>query len=163
MFNLLKNNYLLFVGVILFILTLVIIIILTVSLSSERAANTPQQLITTPTPTPRFQRRQNDLPEAESQTYYSDNSGKVGTLIVTSSLKDVRVRIDDGNEESGINSTPYPMQYPPFIISNIPTGKHTLRAAKPGYVFQTIPVIINADKTTEIYIQLKPIRGMQDE
>lgn len=126
---------------------------------------TPQptrpQSTPTPTPPPFLTLDEISYPEATPQPYYSSAStSAVGTLIVTSVQEDVRVMIDDGEEEADQTPTKYPIHITPFRVEDIPVGEHTLRAAKYGYIFQTIPFRIDPNTITRIEVNLKRIQSV---
>lgn len=125
----------------------------------------PRETPITPFPSPTtvelLTQRERKYPEAITQPFYSDNSGRTGTLIVTSPLSDVRIKIDSGDEEVPVSPVSYPRQRPPFKISNMPSGKHLLQAVMPGYVMQNITVEIKPNQTTRVTINLQPIRTVE--
>jgi hypothetical protein len=152
------NKYYLFALLVFILLVVALITVILFSTTSE-----PETTVTTiPTPTPInvITTREQSFREATTQPFYSDNTKRTGTLIVTSSLSEVRVMIDDGEHEATTKESNYPIQLTPFKITDIPTGEHMIRAAKPGYIFKEISFFIKPGEVTRVELTLTPIRSV---
>ena len=133
--------------------------VLLVSFFAARNTSDEQTVLPTPTPVSAITERERAYPEATTQPFYSDNTGKTGTLIVTANIPEARVMIDSGEEDTVQRSITYPVQITPFKIINMPTGQHSLTAAKRGYILEVVTFSLAPNEVKRIHLVLKPIQS----
>jgi len=103
------------------------------------------------------------VPTALPQEFLN-TSQETGTLVVSSQLQDVRIRVGITESESSPTNkgASFPRQTPPFQLEYIPVGNYIIQAAKPGYIFKQVQVKIVKDTVTSVNINLEPIRSIEN-
>lgn len=108
---------------------------------------------------------EDDYPEITPQVFEGNSEDGAGTLIVTATLPEVFVYIDQPPEthaEAPLTTAPrkknVPAQYTPFRAENIPVGKHEIVGVKPGYMAKRITIDVRANEITRYNFTLEEIR-----
>lgn len=93
-----------------------------------------------------------DYPLAANQVFTNQNTNRFGYLVVTSGIDNTQVTID--SEEIASQGQYAPVNTPPFIVKNIPIGKHILKASKEGYLLKNYEFKISENSITALHILL---------
>jgi hypothetical protein len=122
----------------------------------------PNQLIT-PTPATFLSEQEERLPTAKPQPFRNDDVKETGSLVVTSTVPNVRVFLDmtdHPEEEDPIPSNrTWPENITPFTVREMPVGEHFLFAFKPpDYDTAVMKYTIKKNEVTRVNIELIPLR-----